>query len=103
MAEVRSEAGEVLDLLTMIGNHSELSTVSKEEELQFLYLQLSFPPKREKGPRFNVDNCSEADFEQLFCLRKLVFKQLLVALQIPRKYHCMQKTVVQVRKRCSYF
>ena len=58
---------EVLDLLTMIADDSDFSSDSEEErELEWLYVQLAFSSKRENGPRFNIDDCSEVDFELFF-------------------------------------
>lgn len=58
----------MFDLLTMITDDSDyLSSDSEEErELEWLYIQLAFSSKREKGPRFNISDCSEVDFELLF-------------------------------------
>ena len=66
---------EVLDLLTMIADDSEFSSDSEEEELEFLSFNLLFSPKRVKEAKFNVDDCSEADFETLFrgCLRQPLY------------------------------
>ena len=46
----------VFDLLTMIADETDVSSDSEEEEaLEWLYIQLAFSAKREKGPRFNIE------------------------------------------------
>ena len=58
----------MFDLLTIITDDSDyLASDSEEErELKWLYGQLAFSSKREKGPRFNIGDCSEVDFELSF-------------------------------------
>ena len=59
---LRCHAMVVFYLLTMIADETDVSLDSEEEEaLEWLYIQLAFPPKIEKGPRFNIDDCSEVD------------------------------------------
>ena len=63
----RCDAMVVFDLLTMIADETDVSLDSeKEEALEWPYIQLAFSPKREKGQPFNIDDCSEVDFELLF-------------------------------------
>ena len=63
----RCDSEEVLDLLKMIADDLDLSSDSDDEgELEWLYVQLAFSSKREKGPGFNIDDCSEVDFQLLF-------------------------------------
>ena len=51
----------------MIADDSDVySDSEEEEELEWLYIHLAFSSKREKGPAFNIDDCSEVDFELLF-------------------------------------
>ena len=61
----RRDSEGVLDLLTMVAA-DESSDSETEEELQLLYVEMAFSPKRRRGKPFNVDQCSEEEFEQLF-------------------------------------
>ena len=69
--------------------------------------------RREMGQKFNIEQCDEVEFERLFrscsviyvCVYNLLLlcfryrfkkadsEQLLVALRVPSRYHCEQKTV----------
>lgn len=63
----RRDSEAVLELLGRIADDSDFSTDSEEEEeLELLYLHLAFSSTKDRGPRFSVELCSEADFELLF-------------------------------------
>ena len=62
----RRDSEAVLELLGRIADDSDFSTDSEEEELESLYLHLAFSSTKDRGPRFSVELCSEADFELLF-------------------------------------
>ena len=66
--ECRHDSKEILDLLFLQDDSDwTLSSDSeKEADLKHLYLELSFPPKRDLGSRFNYKECSELEFERLF-------------------------------------
>ena len=49
-----------MELLTRVADDSEFSSDSdEEEELEWLYIQCSFCPKRETGQKFNIEECDE--------------------------------------------
>lgn len=99
MAEATSDSSDVLELLTMFAQDSEFSSDSEEEEeLEWLYLQLVFSSETVKGPPFNMEDCTEPEFEQLFRFKKTDFARLLAALQLPVEYHCAQKTVSSAKE-----
>ena len=64
----RHDSKEILDLLLLRDDSDSTSSSESEEEadLELLYLELSFPPKRDLGSRFDFEECSELEFERLF-------------------------------------
>ena len=60
-----SNSSEVLELLAMLAQHSELDN-EEEEELEGIYLQLVFSSEIVKGPPFDMEDYAEPEFEQLF-------------------------------------
>lgn len=76
----------------MVQQDSDLSSDSEEEE------EIAFFSKRDKGPRFVMEEYGKEKFEQLFRFGKLGFERLLLGLQFPTQYHCSQKTITTSRE-----
>lgn len=81
---------DILDCLVIAQDFS--SDSDEEEEMEWLYIQLSFFSNRDKGPQFTMEECSEEEFTQLFRFGKSGFERLLLGLHVPTEYRCVQKT-----------
>ena len=63
----RRDSEDVMELLTMMADDSDFSSDrEEEEELEWLYIQVSFCDRREMGQKFNIEECDELKFERLF-------------------------------------
>ena len=56
---------DVLDLL-LLQDSDGTSGSEDEEDLELLWVELSFLPKSDLEPRFNFEECSEVEYERLF-------------------------------------
>jgi hypothetical protein len=91
MTEALSSPDDILDYLLLLKEDLDSSDSDEEEEMEYLYLHLAFPGGSAVR-RFDVERCSELEFEQLFRLKKADFETLAAALGLPDFYHCTQKS-----------
>ena len=60
----RYELCEIKDML-LLGDSTDSSSTSEEEDLEFLFLDVLFAPKRHRGPQVNLQAISDLECKQL--------------------------------------
>ena len=61
----RRKLKDVTDLL-LYADGTDTSSSSEEDDLESIFLDVVFAPKRERGPRVNLEEIGDLECEQLF-------------------------------------